>query len=1026
MPLRTFLAIDLETTGLNAGQDRITEIGMVRFTLDGVLDTFQSMVNPGKPIPIRIQQITGIQDEDVHDALHFNAMRLEIEEFIGDATIVGQNVGFDLRFLSEEGVEPRGAVLDTLDMAAILEPQLRDRSLGALAAHFEVEMPVAHRALADADATRSVFLALVDRARELPEGLLADLVALDTPEILGGSEDSAVPGDEAPSWALATLLRDLARERGISLAPRRVAAAPPSPQGRARPAPPSPQRSLDQFAAETAAPKTAVEPPVPPVPMTPISDRLRVDRLRLDAPRAQPSRPPIVASLRDNEAELPEQALAALAAGESHPDLFGAFEQRAEQMGMTRAVAQIIEAGGQLLVEAGTGTGKSLAYLIPAGLWALKTGERVIVSTNTINLQEQLIQKDAPALRALLADTIGEEAAESLRVVTLKGRRNYLCLRRVAQERVSGPASDGEASLLARLLVWLGRTDSGDRGELILNSQEEQLWERYSAEGEDCLSGGHCAYVRDGTCFLLRAKRAAEAAHIVIVNHALLLSDLAAGGSVLPSADTVIIDEAHHLEDSATSHLGASVSFRSLADVLDGVYRVSARGSEAGIVAGTELLARDPRIDERTRSDLRARMAGLPAQVSQVRSETEALFRRLRTFANDSADDRFGNSARLRLTQGVRAQPEWSQIEIEWERAFEALRGIESAIGELQAMLESIAEELSEDEPDGPAAGGKPNDDWESLVGEAASLREMLTQRAELCGDLLTRHDPATIVWLSTMRRSDTATINSAPLRVATLLAERFFEQKRSVVLTGATLTTEGNYDYLRERVGLEEAEEEQFGSPFDYRKAVRLILPPDMPQPNDSEYPQALADAIVELVRASEGRALILFTAIGALRRTADLIREPLEADQITVVAQGMDGSPRRIMRELASSPRTVALGVASLWEGVDVPGEAISLVAIARLPFPVPSDPVYAARSELYEDPFFSYAVPQAIVRFRQGFGRLIRRKDDRGVVAVLDGRITSKGYGKAFVRSLPPVEVMEVPLRDIGAATADWLQK
>ncbi len=1014
MPIRTFLAIDLETTGLNPDQDRITEIGMVRFTLDGVLDTFQSMVNPGKPIPIRIQQITGIHDEDVRDALHFNAMRLEVEEFIGDATIVGQNVGFDLRFLGEVGVEPRGAVLDTLDMAAILEPQLRDRSLGALAEHFQVEMPVAHRALSDADATRSVFLALVEQARQLPPELLADLVALDAPEVLGAGEGEG----EAPSWALATLLRNIAGERGVSLAPRRVASAPPSAQGRARPAAPSPQRSLDQFAAEQtiAVPPAASRDTTPSVPSP-----SAIERLRVDAPPIQPSRPPVVAALREEEVPLSERALAALSAGESHSDLFGAFEQRAEQIGMTRAVAQTIEGGGQLLVEAGTGTGKSLAYLIPAALWALKTGERVVVSTNTINLQEQLIQKDAPALRALLADTIGAEAAESLRVVTLKGRRNYLCLRRVAQERVAGPASDDEASLLARLLVWLGRTDSGDRGELILNNQEERLWERYNAEGEDCLSGGHCAYVRDGTCFLLRAKRAAEAAHIIIANHALLLSDLAAGGTVLPSADTVIIDEAHHLEDSATSHLGASVSFRALADVLDGVYRVSARGSEAGIVAGTDLLARDPRLDERTRSELRGQIAALPSQVAQVRSETEVLFRRLRTFANDAADDRFGNSARLRLTQGVRAQPEWSQIEIEWEHAFASLREIEGSIGELQAAFESIADELSADEPE----DSKASDDWESLVGEAASLRETLSERAELCGDLLTRHDPATIVWLTTMRRSDTATINAAPLRVDTLLAERFFEQKRSVVLTGATLTTEGTYDYLRERVGLEAPSEEQFGSPFDYRKAVRLILPPDMPQPNDSAYPQALADAIVDLVRASEGRALILFTAIGALRRTADLIREPLQADQITVVAQGLDGSPRRIMRELASSPRTAALGVASLWEGVDVPGEAISLVAIARLPFPVPSDPVYAARSELYEDSFFSYAVPQAIVKFRQGFGRLIRRKDDRGVVAVLDGRITSKGYGKAFVRSLPPVEVLEVPLRDIGAATAEWLR-
>ena len=233
------------------------------------------------------------------------------------------------------------------------------------------------------------------------------------------------------------------------------------------------------------------------------------------------------------------------------------------------------------------------------------------------------------------------------------------------------------------------------------------------------------------------------------------------------------------------------------------------------------------------------------------------------------------------------------------------------------------------------------------MVAEASSLRETLAERAELCGELLTQHDPQSIVWLTTQRRSELATINAAPLRVCALLQEQFFSQKRSVVLTGATLATQGNYDYLRERVGLEDTQEEHFGSPFDYRRAVRLILPADMPEPNDGAYPQALADALVSLVRASEGRALVLFTAVRALRQAADAIREELGRDGITVIAQGLDGSPRRVMRELVANPRAVVLGVASLWEGVDVPGEAVSLVVIAPLPFPVPTDPVYAARA-------------------------------------------------------------------------------
>ena len=989
---------------------------MVRFGLPGAAsvarpEMFDSFVNPDIPIPVRIQQITGISDADVADALHFNALRLEVEEFIGEATIVGQNVGFDLAFLAEQGLRPRGAVLDTLKLAALLEPQLKDRALAALAAHYDVAMPVAHRALADADATRAVFLAMYERARELPDLLLADLIALDSPLPAGVAED------ESPGWSVALLLRGIAAQRGIDVAPRR-SVTPPSLATRGRPNAPSPQRSLDQLVVERVADEqTANGAPQPDSSAPGLLPLKLTDVVVVQPPPALPARPERVASLAADAID--EQALAVLRAGGARPDLFGSFEERPEQIGMTRSVARAIEDGEDLLVEAGTGTGKSLAYLIPAALWALRNGRRVIVSTNTINLQEQLVQKDAPALVALLRDglggALGEEAATRLRVVTLKGRRNYLCLRRVAQERMAGPASDEEAALLGRLLVWLQETESGDRGELVLSIEEDRLWSRYSAEGEDCLTGGNCPFVREGTCFMLRARRAAEAAHIVIINHALLLSDLAAGGTALPSADTIVIDEAHHLEDAATTHLGETTSLRSLAEPLDGVHRISQRGADGGLVVGVEMTARDRRFDESTRSGLRTLTAGLPDLVAQARAQSADLFRLLRRFTDDQADDRFNNSSRMRLTQGTRAQPEWSQIEIAWEGVFESLRRVAGQLEELERRLEEIPDELSDDDGD-----------WESLLGEARSLRETLTERAEQTGRLLTEFDAGTIVWTTTQRRGELATLSSAPLRVDALLAEQFFDQKRSVVLTGATLTTEGTYNYLRERVGLPDATEEHFGSPFDYRRAVRLLLPSDMPEPSDGAYPQALAESIIELARASEGRALVLFTAHGALRQAADAIRTELQRDEITVIAQGLDGSPRRILRELTSNPRSVVLGVASLWEGVDVPGDAISLVVIARLPFPVPSDPIYAARAELYEDPFQRYAVPQSIVRFRQGFGRLIRRKDDRGIVAVLDGRITSRGYGRSFVRSLPPAEVVELPRYDLGAAAAEFLNE
>ena len=734
-----------------------------------------------------------------------------------------------------------------------------------------------------------------------------------------------------------------------------------------------------------------------------------------------PSKTPVVKSVVEavEGASLEEVALAVLAAGRRHPEPFGEFEDRAEQVSMTQAVAGSFERGGQLLVEAGTGTGKSLAYLIPSALRAMQTGTRVVVSTNTINLQEQLLRKDVPALRTLLADALGTESAEELRAVTLKGRANYVCLRRVSQERAAGGESGPEARLLGRILIWLRETESGDRAELRLRRDEDSLWPHFSAEGADCLSGGHCPFVADGSCFLLRSRKAAESAHVVIGNHALLLSDIGSGSGSLLASEAVVIDEAHHLEDSATHHLGASLMPGTFRELLDRIHRVGAGPRDAGLVVSIQR-ALHRAVGATARHDEVGRLVALLPDAVQAASDgVEALFVALRRFVDDQEGDRFGFEQRLRVNSGLRAQPDWSTIEMRWETTFATLRELDAAMEETQEALALVgAAEAGE-------GGAEEESEWDTLVGECAGFREALAERSELCGELLTQYDAERVVWLTSTRRSESARLEAAPLHVDALLNERLFDRTRTVVLTGATLTIDGTFDYLRQRLGLADAEQELLGSPFDYRKAARLLLPSDMPEPSHRDYQSAVEETLVEMALASGGRMLVLFTSHGAIRATAKAIRGPLEEADIIVAAQGADGSPARVMAMLQENPRSVVLGTASLWEGVDVPGSAVSVVVIARLPFAVPSDPVYAARSEEYEDPFMSYAVPQAVVRFRQGFGRLIRRKDDRGVVAVLDGRITSKNYGGAFVRSLPPAEVRRVSVREFAAETSEWLE-
>jgi DNA polymerase-3 subunit epsilon/ATP-dependent DNA helicase DinG len=996
---RTFVAVDLETTGLDANRDAITEVGMVRFTLEGVEATYSQLVNPGRKIPALIERLTGIHDADVRDAPSFNSVRLEIDEFFGDAAVVGQNVAFDLEFLADQGVTPSGAVFDTLELVTLLDPGQGERRLGALAEHYGVPMPTAHRALADAETTRGVFLALYERARALPDDLLLELIGL------GSGID----------WTPAQLLEAVAVERGLSVPPAVEAPGAPTPGGQpalpgvgtaAKPTPPVPRRTVNVDAGVLPSTSDAVRP---------------LAALNVVRPERVPAKTPVVKAVVEavEGSSLEAVALEVLAAGRRHPEPFGEFEDRPEQVSMTQAVAGRFEHGGQLIVEAGTGTGKSLAYLIPAALRAMETGSRVVVSTNTINLQEQLLQKDVPALRTLLADALDEESAEALRAVTLKGRANYVCLRRVSQERAAGGESGPEARLLGRILIWLRETTSGDRSELRLRRDEDSLWPHYSAEGADCLSGGHCPFVADGSCFLLRSRKAAESAHVVIGNHALLLSDIGQGSGSLLASDAVVIDEAHHLEDSATHHLGASLMPGTFRELLDRIYRAGAGPRDAGLVVSIQrALHRVVRATAR-HDEVGRLAAALPEAVQAASDGVEALFVGLRRFVDAQEGDQFGFEQRMRVGSGLRAQPDWSTIEMQWETTFATLRAVDAAVEETQEALELVAAaEAGESDAE--------ESEWDTLVGECAGFREALAERSELCGELLTQYDAERVVWLTSTRRSESARLEAAPLHVDALLKERLFDRTRTVVLTGATLAIDGTFDYLRQRLGLADADETLLGSPFDYRKAARLLLPNDMPEPSNRDYQAAVEEALVEMALASGGRMLVLFTSHGAIRATAKAIRGPLEDADIIVAAQGADGSPARVMAMLEENPRSVVLGTASLWEGVDVPGSAVSVVVIARLPFAVPSDPVYAARSEEYDDPFMSYAVPQAIVRFRQGFGRLIRRKDDRGVVAVLDGRITGKNYGGAFVRSLPPAEVRHVSVREFAAETSEWLER
>jgi DNA polymerase-3 subunit epsilon/ATP-dependent DNA helicase DinG len=685
------------------------------------------------------------------------------------------------------------------------------------------------------------------------------------------------------------------------------------------------------------------------------------------------------------------------------------YEPRPQQIEMATAVTQALADECHLVVEAGTGTGKSLAYLLPVACQALRTGERIVVSTNTINLQEQLTQKDLTAVRALLQDSGPQdlqERAGELRTTSLKGRRNYICLQRLAILRRTQTLTEVEVRFLVKLLLWLSR-GGGDRAGLRLTEEEELLWSRYSADGTSCFAGAN-PFVRNGTCQLLQARRRAEAAHVVVVNHSLLLSDLAADRHILPGYDRLIIDEAHNLEDIATEQFGFHAGQGEINTLLDGIL-ARGRERETGLVvdvrAATHAAQQAPDAEHQERV-----LQGLIDWTDRARLLLPETFGVLIGFAHQHGSSDGEYDRRLLLTRGTRAQPEWTQVELSWENLRLAMIQIEDSLDRLGVALA---------ERPGEAVGER-----EALLGSIAGQTLATRLLREGLESVLNRHDDQRIAWLTVNQNSGAVTVASAPLNVGDVLDSYLFSRKSTVVLTSATLSTNGTFDYVRGRLGLNEAEELALGSPFDYKQAALLLVPTDMPEPSSPSYQKALEEAIIELCLASEGRALVLFTSHAALRATHRGVRSRLGTGGVRVLAQGIDGPPQDLIKVLRTEGRTVVLGTSSFWEGVDVVGDALSLLIIAKLPFSVPSDPIFAARAELFDEPFREYALPQAVLRFKQGFGRLIRQKGDRGVVAVLDRRIRSKSYGRVFLQSLPPCTVRDLRSGEGAELIRAWL--
>lgn len=593
-----------------------------------------------------------------------------------------------------------------------------------------------------------------------------------------------------------------------------------------------------------------------------------------------------------------------------------------------------------------------------------------------------------------------------LRAAVLKGRSNYLCPRRLDLMRLRGPSNPDELRVLAKILVWLRNNSSGDRTEINLTGQSERdIWIHLSAEDDSC-TGETCLERTGGACPFFRAKQASLNAHILVVNHALLLIDVATNNRILPEYEHVIIDEGHHLESATTDALSFHLTQFDLDRLIHEVGG-SASGILGQLIAGTR--------NEMRPSDL----AELTLRVSRA---TDLCFRfqeQNRLFFNSLSEfislQREGQppsnyTYQERILPSTRTQPGWDAIEIAWGSANETLGLLLSILVEIQ----KIAAELY----------SEGNEALEDVVGNLGTLYRNLNESESTIAAMIFNPDADYVYWVEVNPFNNRISLNAAPIRIGSLVEKYIWHDKRCVVLTSATLTTHSEFNYLRNTLSADEAEELALGSPFDYENSALLFIANDIAEPNSPDYQRHLDKTLVALCKASGGRTLVLFTSYAQLKRTSKNISQPLSLSDIIVYEQGEGASPNALLDSFKSADRAVLLGTRSFWEGVDIPGEALSVLVIVKLPFGVPTDPLIAARSETFEDPFNEYHLPEAILRFRQGFGRLIRTQSDRGVVAILDRRVLTKTYGKLFIESLPRCTLQVGPLADLPRAAAKWL--
>ncbi|MBS95973.1 MAG: hypothetical protein CL736_02410 [Chloroflexi bacterium] len=894
------IAVDIETTGLNTDTDNIIEIAAIKFLNGEYVDKYVTFVNPMMRITEEITALTGISDNDVLFSPTISQISEEINEFIGNAPVVGHNLKFDLSILNRENIAIDNDFIDTYDIAYLVLESDINLSLSSLADHLNVPFDDLHRAEGDAYLSFQVFQSMIPYIEKISiqnlslYSFLASKVDKQTNTIW----EILATNIKADSFNLDSYITNLDKFS---------------------------QLNYDEFD------KTEL--------------RNFLSKFTCDEfiTYMFSHKGPIASTIKD-------------------------FYQRASQLEMSSKTANTFELSNQILIEAGTGTGKTLAYLIPALWHSVMSDKKVAISTNTITLQDQLINKEIPALLNSLKEDVNQLEYTNF-AHPQKGKNNYVCISRYIDILKSSNLTTDQYRLYSKVGVWIQKTSSGDKNEIHIPGWQNSNWDKISVGMK------HNCNTRGIACFYDHSRKIANISTLLIVNHSLLLADLRSGNNILPEYGYLIIDEAHNLEQEIINQFGFEASKNRILDQLK-YYQNS-------------VFLRN-RIEQTDKlENLRELLETHSFNISEFFTQIDQIFNNQVTqnnIQNLIVNEQIANSKPF-----ISLLPIWNES----LQSFKKILNLNESIPELQA------------------------DEFSDFIFDLDLLYESIQE-------LLINRNDNSVYWINKRNRyqsNEELSLKLAPLNTAEILENYLYVNEVGTLLTSATLSINGSLDYASTQYGIDNTNSSVIKSPFDYKNMVLLGLIRDIPDPRNELYQQKLDSTLVDICSSTKGGILILHTSYYSLRISRSMLKKSLETKGYTIKAQGIDGTINQILSSIQNHENFIIMGTNTLWEGIDIPDSKLKSVVITRLPFGVPGDPINTAKSAKLNNPFRELTLPQAIIRFRQGFGRLIRNEKGKGAVFILDSRIINQQYGNLFINSIPECSMKKIDTSQISILLKDW---